>query len=223
MQQIMAEKLLANLDTMDQRVQKEIVDLINNLRRNVKPKPANMLKLTWNEDAAGISEFWIRKCNFNHSPASQRTINETQCGALMYRANYAASWEHVIKAWYSQEENFSYGIGLRLPYGWIAHFTQLVWAKSHEIGCQVVLCNKDFIYSCNFCPGGNDYTMIGLPYESGKPCGRCPGHCDAGLCTNPCLYNDKYINCESLKQDCESDYLVKIGCQATCKCPTEIK
>ncbi|XP_069092227.1 cysteine-rich venom protein-like [Pleurodeles waltl] len=216
-------KLLVNLDTMDGRVQNAIVDLMNNLRRNVKPKAANMLKLSWNEDTAAIAEVWIRKCNFNHSPLELRTLNGTLCGALMYRANYAASWEHVIRAWHSQEDNYAYGIGQRTPYAWIAHYTQLVWAQSHEVGCQVVLCNKDFIYSCNFCPGGNDYTKISFPYESGKPCGRCPNDCDAGLCTNPCPFHDKFINCESLKEDCKYDYLVRAGCKATCKCTTEIK
>ncbi|XP_069092229.1 cysteine-rich venom protein-like [Pleurodeles waltl] len=223
MPQCTGQKLLGHLDTMDGHVQKDIVNLMNTLRRNVKPKAANMLKLKWNEEAATIAELWVRKCNFNHSPIAQRTLNATTCGEIMYKTNYAASWEHVINTWYKQEDNFTYGMGERTPYAWIAHYTQLVWAQSHEVGCQVALCDKDFIYSCNFCPAGNEYTRMGLPYESGDSCGRCPKDCDAGLCTNPCPYHDKYINCQALKGDCLSDSLVRTGCQATCKCTTEIK
>ncbi|XP_078502864.1 cysteine-rich venom protein-like [Lissotriton helveticus] len=223
MQQCTGQKLLSNLDTMNGHVQIDIVNLMNDLRRNVKPKSSNMIKLTWNEEAATFAEIWVRKCIFNHSPQAQRTRNATACGEIMYKTNVPASWEYVIKTWYKQEENFTYGIGERTPDAWIAHYTQLVWALSHEVGCQMALCNKDFIYSCHFCPAGNEYTRMGLPYESGTPCARCPTNCDAGLCTNPCPYHDKYINCQALKEDCRSDSLVRSGCQATCMCTTEIK
>ncbi|XP_069461869.1 cysteine-rich venom protein-like [Ambystoma mexicanum] len=223
LQQSTGSKLLASVETNIPSVQNEIIGLINTIRRNVKPQAQNMLKMTWSEHAAASAEAWVRKCNFNHSPVKDRTLNETICSELLFKASYPASWTHIIRTWFKQEENFTYGVGEKFVDAQIGHYTQMVWARSNQMGCQVAFCGKAFIYSCIFCPAGNDYTRMGLPYEMGTTCKRCPNDCEDGLCTNPCPYTDKYVNCDEMKDDCEFDSLVREGCKATCQCTTEIK
>nr|CAD7586036.1 unnamed protein product [Timema genevievae] len=69
------------------------------------------------------------------------------------------------------------------------HYTQLVWADTHLVGCGSISFpsgswNKNQL-ACNYGPGGN---MIGASvYKEGKPCSKCPEgtKCDAkdtGLC-----------------------------------------
>ncbi|XP_069461866.1 cysteine-rich venom protein-like isoform X2 [Ambystoma mexicanum] len=214
---------LPRLDTNNEKVKKEIVGLINDLRRNVKPQSQNMLKMRWSEDAATVGDIWYKQCVFYQPPTKTRSITTNSCGETVYKTNHPISWADVINTWYNQQENFTFGIGERFSNAHISHYTQIVWAVSYQVGCQVAYCNTDYMYSCTFCPAGNDYSRTDTPYEAGEPCQKCPAHCDEGLCTNPCAFEDIYGNCNELKDACLNDQIVKAGCKATCKCTTEIK
>merc|ERR1712241_1096956 len=60
--------------------------------------------------------------------------------------------------------------------GEIGHYTQLVWADTHEVGCgfmtSVKSGNFENVLVCNYGPGGN---FGGEPlYQQGRPGSRCP-------------------------------------------------
>lgn len=103
----------------------------------------------------------------------------------------------------------------------MGHYTQMVWASTHEIGCGLSKCSlkltgKTFYnYICNYCPmwvtfqaielfsrlnsRGNRPGKLGRPYRKGKPCGMCPKNCYAKkLCTNSCHVADLWSNCRQL-------------------------
>ncbi|XP_069092233.1 cysteine-rich venom protein-like isoform X2 [Pleurodeles waltl] len=210
-------------DTSNEDVQEEIVNTLNQLRRSVNPQAQNMLKLRWSDDAAAVALVWIRKCHFGHHPVRMRPVNATLCSELLYKTYIPHEWTTVIDEWFNQKDNFTYGVGEQFNNAQVGDYTQMVWALSHQVGCHVAFCGTDFMYSCSFCPAGNDHKRMASPYEAGKPCGRCPNYCDDGLCTNPCIYKDNYVNCEELKHGCHTDPIIKDGCKATCKCTTEIK
>ncbi|KAF1574066.1 Cysteine-rich venom protein, partial [Eudyptes moseleyi] len=205
--------------------QKLIVDRHNTLRRGVKPTASNMLKMEWCPLAAKNAQKWANQCTLSHSPANVRRTT-VQCGENLFMSSAPFSWSDVIQAWYNEEQDFEYGTGAKTQGAVIGHYTQLVWYNSYQIGCAVAYCPRNqykYFYVCQYCPPGNIEMQIATPYKSGPKCADCPDHCDRGLCTNPCKYQDLFVNCKTLKTLFSCDHsLVKEKCPATCQCTTEI-
>ncbi|CAL4078789.1 unnamed protein product [Meganyctiphanes norvegica] len=96
--------------------------------------------------------------------------------------NSANQWSLVIQGWYNEVFNtpisivdsFDSGVTTRK----IAHYTQLVWAETYEIGCGAVsYSNSKYgydsstLYVCNYGPGGN---ILGEEmYKTGNPASEC--------------------------------------------------
>ncbi|XP_078502861.1 cysteine-rich secretory protein 3-like isoform X2 [Lissotriton helveticus] len=195
-----------------------IVEKHNELRRAVKPCPGNMLRMEWSAEAAKNAELWAKNCNFCHSEEDKRTIPAWSCGENLFMASYCANWTEAIQEWFDEEQNYTYGIGPAHEHAMIGHFTQVVWARSFQIGCAVARCKTFYLYVCDYCPAGNEADQIKKPYESAKPCEKCPKHCDKGLCTNPCPYLDKIGNCKKFKRLCKRKQAFRDQCEETCLC-----
>ncbi|XP_029893720.2 cysteine-rich venom protein DIS2-like [Aquila chrysaetos chrysaetos] len=206
--------------------QKQILEQHNEIRRSVVPTARNMLKMVWSEEAAKNAQKWANKCGMKISPRDQRVINGVTCGENVLLSSYPKTWAEAIKVWYSQSSNFKYGFGATAKNVNIENYTQLIWYNSYQIGCAVAYCSKNqfnYFYVCQYCPAGNNAMQIATPYKSGPKCADCPGHCDRGLCTNPCKYQDVFGNCRNLKTlfSCNNSF-VKEKCPATCRCTTKI-
>ncbi|NXL46169.1 CRIS2 protein, partial [Podilymbus podiceps] len=213
------------LSTSGENQQSLIVNQHNALRRGVKPTASNMMKMEWNYAAAQNAQKWANKCTLRHSPANMRTTN-VLCGENLFMSSAPLSWSHAIQAWYKEVKNFEYGIGAKPPGAVIGHYTQLIWYNSYQIGCAVAYCPRNqfnYFYVCRYCPAANNAMQIATPYRSGPKCADCPGHCDRGLCTNPCKYQDFHGNCRNLKILFSCNHsLLKEKCHATCRCTTQI-
>ncbi|XP_064002801.1 cysteine-rich venom protein ophanin-like [Pogoniulus pusillus] len=185
-----------------------------------------MLKMVWSEKAAKNAQKWAKKCEMRISPKEMRTINGATCGENVLLSANPKTWTEAIQVWYSQSSNFKYGYGSTAKNSNIENYTQLIWYNSYQIGCAVAYCPTNrfsYFYVCQYCPSGNNAMQIATPYKSGPKCGDCPGHCERGLCTNPCKYQDQYANCNNMKDLFGCSYsLVKDKCRATCKCTTQI-
>ncbi|XP_056287748.1 cysteine-rich venom protein-like [Pseudoliparis swirei] len=133
------------------------------------------------------------------------------------------AWSDVVQDWYDEVNNWRYGVGSTNGSA-VGHFTQVVWYRSHEVGCAMAYCPNSYdkyFYVCQYCPPGN--LQYARPYKSGSPCADCPDACDDNLCTNPCPYNDLYGNCGQLKTDLTCAHTaVSKGCPASCQCTTEL-
>uniref|UniRef100_A0A8C8ZQF2 ShKT domain-containing protein n=1 Tax=Prolemur simus TaxID=1328070 RepID=A0A8C8ZQF2_PROSS len=206
-------------------IQMEIINKHNDLRRMANPSASNMLKMTWNAEAAKNAENWANKCTLSHSPPNQRQIR-CNCGENLFMSSGPTSWSDAIQTLYDEAKNFKYGFGGIRPNAKIDHYTQLVWATSHQLGCALGHCphkTLQYFYVCQYCPGGNNVRTKKTPYKIGKPCGECPAHCENGLCTNSCMYVNKYRNCAELVKQVGCDAkITKESCRATCKCPSKI-
>ncbi|NXO48887.1 CRIS2 protein, partial [Aramus guarauna] len=213
------------LSTRKPDQQKLIVDKHNTLRRGVKPTASNMMRMEWSHPAAKNAENWANKCTSSHSPANMRRTT-VQCGENLFMSSAPFSWSSAIEAWYNEEKDFQYGTGAKTKNAVIGHYTQMVWYNSYQIGCAVAYCPNSkykYFYVCQYCPAGNNAMQIATPYKSGPKCADCPGHCDRGLCTNPCQFQDEFGNCRNLKILFSCSYsLVKQKCPATCKCAKQI-
>ncbi|XP_026700915.1 LOW QUALITY PROTEIN: cysteine-rich secretory protein 2 [Athene cunicularia] len=206
--------------------QKQILDLHNEIRRSVVPTASNMLKMVWSEKAAKNAEKWAKNCGMKISPRDQRVINGVTCGENVLLSSNPKTWAEAIQVWRSQSSNFKYGFGATAKNVNIENYTQLIWYNSYQIGCAVAYCPKKqfkYFYVCQYCPSGNRASQIATPYKSGPKCADCPGHCDKGLCTNPCKYQDLAENCGNLKSlfGCGHPQMKK-NCPATCTCTTQI-
>uniref|UniRef100_A0A670IFX5 SCP domain-containing protein n=1 Tax=Podarcis muralis TaxID=64176 RepID=A0A670IFX5_PODMU len=165
---------------------KLIVDKHNALRRGVQPPASNMLKMRWNSAAEANAKRWASNCKFAHSPSNQRVADGISCGENIYASSHATPWNDVIQAWYNEVKDFKYGDGAVRPGAVTGHYTQVVWHKSHLIGCHDAHCPQSrmkYLYVCQYCPAGNMMGSLQTPYKSGSPCGNCPGSCDNGLCS----------------------------------------
>uniref|UniRef100_A0A3B5KX06 SCP domain-containing protein n=1 Tax=Xiphophorus couchianus TaxID=32473 RepID=A0A3B5KX06_9TELE len=140
--------------------QTEIVNKHNTLRRGVQATASNMMKMSWNKEAATNSEKWAATCSMKHSPAT------SGCGENLYMAT-----------------NFLYGVG-SINGGVVGHYTQVVWATSKNTGCAMAYCSNStykYFYVCHYCPQGN-YNFTN-PYNSGTSCSDCPSACYNKLCS----------------------------------------
>lgn len=65
----------------------------------------------------------------------------------------------AIKTWWLEKDNFTFG-SANNDLLVIGHYTQMVWATTHEVGCGFNKCDKIgdipvkryYSYVCNYCP-----------------------------------------------------------------------
>ncbi|KAJ6659639.1 hypothetical protein lerEdw1_018608 [Lerista edwardsae] len=169
---------------LSEDAKKEIINTINNYRRQVKPTARNMLKAIWDQKASESAKKWAMTCKESASDVSvNRVVDGVYCGESISRSNFARSWSEVLAYWYKSGVNFTYGVEMKKPpFG----YTQLIWDKSYRIGCAFTYCPKTtytLFYICHYCPTGNLMNQITTPYKKGPPCGDCPNHCEDKLCS----------------------------------------
>ncbi|XP_038032772.1 cysteine-rich venom protein-like [Anas platyrhynchos] len=198
----------------------------NQIRRSVVPTARNMLKMVWNERAAKNAQKWAKKCEMEISPTDQRVIDGITCGENILLSSQPKTWAETIQVWNSQGSNFKYGFGATTKNANVKSYAQLVWYNSYQVGCAVAYCPRNqynYFYVCHYCPPGNNIMQVAAPYKSGPRCADCPGHCDNGLCTNPCRHRDAFPNCKNMRTlfGCRHP-VVREKCAATCKCTTQI-
>ncbi|CAH0557855.1 unnamed protein product [Brassicogethes aeneus] len=196
-----------SLSTHRKRIQDKIVLYHNFFRTQVSPPAANMLRMKWHKGAAKAAQKWADECMMlNHDNTTGRFIKEYgSCGQNIFIASHKVPWLFAIKTWWLEKDLFTFGTKNNLTL--VGHYTQMVWAATHEVGCGVTKCNHFgnftgkvyYNYVCNYCPIGNRPKRVGKPYRRGKPCNSCKKHCHHGkLCKNVCAYADQWANCRQL-------------------------
>ncbi|XP_071768599.1 cysteine-rich venom protein [Centroberyx gerrardi] len=212
---------LVSVCTEDPAVQAQIVDQHNAFRRAVEPTASDMLIMNWSDEVAATAQAWVDKCILAHGPTSSRMLEGYALGENLFYASALHSWEAVVNAWHSEVANYQYPNGSANGRA-IGHYTQVVWYSSYKVGCGAKLCpNNIYFYGCHYYRAGNFRTVA--PYKAGPPCASCPNACENKLCTNPCPYINRFLNCPALKKQAGcSNKLVYAWCPAACKCTDEI-
>ncbi|RUS85665.1 hypothetical protein EGW08_006541 [Elysia chlorotica] len=140
-----------------------ILKLHNDYRQAEPAK--TMPALTWNDDLAQQAQAWTDKCGFSHQSgkpwgeniAAKSARSTTNTAALDYMFNL---W--TKEAQYNTDGSFSCCTQREHT---CCHLTQVVWAKTTEIGCGLTLCptlttssgsmsNSAFL-ACYYNPPGN--------------------------------------------------------------------
>ncbi|XP_027694154.1 cysteine-rich venom protein-like [Vombatus ursinus] len=121
----------------------KIVNKYNELRRMTNPTARNILKMLNVSELQQVREHVI---DFPDVLAN--------CGENIYTSTGIKSWSDVIQEFYDEVKDFLYGYRPTKK-AVIGHYTQLVWATSHQFGCALSHClHKKFqyFYVCHYCP-----------------------------------------------------------------------
>ncbi|XP_062279122.1 cysteine-rich venom protein [Scomber scombrus] len=219
--QVHSACVVVNICPENTTIQAEIVDVHNAFRRAVQPTASNMLTMSYSEDVAVSAQAWVDQCILAHGAPSTRMLNGYELGENLFYSGAPAPWTSVINAWHSEVGHYQYPKG-STNNGSIGHYTQVVWNSSYKVGCGMKLCpNGIYFYGCHYYRAGNFKGWP--PYKAGPSCASCPNNCVDKLCTNPCPYINKFINCPQMKKSTGcGNKLVSTWCPASCRCATEI-
>ncbi|XP_049318679.1 peptidase inhibitor 16 isoform X3 [Astyanax mexicanus] len=155
--------------------QQRIVNLHNHHRSTVEPPAADMIHMKWSGELALIAKEYATKCIWEHNPDSQNIMGEN-----LFITTGPLDIEKALSDWFMEHKHYSYDNNTCAENEMCGHYTQMVWAKTKEVGCGSHLCETvetlDFkdatLLVCNYLPLGN--YMGHKPYQVGEQCSKCP-------------------------------------------------
>lgn len=122
--------------------------------------------LAWSSNLASSAQSWANRlaseCRFALRHSKPVGENAWAGEGRSYSVN------EMVRAWYVEERNYSYGSARSNGRGIIGHFTQMVWAGSRKVGCGVARCGNKSYAICQYHPAGN---YVGHYHKNVKP--RC--------------------------------------------------
>uniref|UniRef100_A0A3Q2P5B1 ShKT domain-containing protein n=1 Tax=Fundulus heteroclitus TaxID=8078 RepID=A0A3Q2P5B1_FUNHE len=138
-----------------------------------------------------------------------------ELGENLFFSSSPSSWTSVISAWHFEKSHYRYPNGSTNGQP-IGHYTQVTTVYTGLMLSMLLFFL--FLFKLKL---GNFKRWP--PYKVGTSCASCPNNCVDNLCTNPCPYINRFINCPKLKvtNGCNNP-LVYAWCPASCKCTTEI-
>lgn len=110
--------------------------------------------LKWSDTVAQAAQAWAddlkanNNCNLIHNP--NRKYGEN-IGAGSGRLTPAA----IVGLWAAESVDYDYASNSCSPGRVCGHYTQVVWARSTEVGCGAASCGGMSVWVCNYNPMGN--------------------------------------------------------------------
>lgn len=162
-----------------------LVELHNYYRGQVSPSASAMLPLKWDPSLKLIAEGYSTKCIWNHNPELEDT------GENLFAGTGPLDLREALEKWYMERQDYDFQNNSCDEDKMCGHYTQMVWAGTHRVGCAFHLCNSmegldwervSFLV-CNYYPAGNYEDE--RPYVEGDSCSRCPENfqkCENNLC-----------------------------------------
>ncbi|XP_022095539.1 cysteine-rich secretory protein 2-like [Acanthaster planci] len=205
---------------------KKILTKHNELRASVSPGASDMKYMTWDANLASMAQRWADRCRFEHGQAINPSSFDPVGQNIFVRGgnpNKPPPASDFVQFWYSEVSGYHYSSNECSGDGReCGHYTQVVWADSHKVGCGVKFCSSignernAWFVVCNYGPAGNFHGE--KPYQTGAVCSQCGDDtpfCFRGLChrCNPqsnseCTCAKRCKNCGTLNSN-----------RCTCSCP----
>ena len=166
-----------------------------------EPTATDMVKLDWDETLALVIQNWVDRCTWGHNPNRTNEYGALVGGNTYVGENLAVYLttgsppnlvDFALDAWSDEVAGYTYG-----PFdGNSGHYTQLVWADTHRVGCGLAVCPGSafgypnsftaYYLGCDYARGGNFFGRY--PYQAGPTASHCPPEYPAvenGLCVMP--------------------------------------
>jgi len=175
-------------------------------------KAANMLNMTWDADLAELAQRWVNTCPGGHEV---QNYDRYMFGFYTVGQNYAGTssatdtWGKMVDLWINERDDYTYTSNSCAAGKKCGHYTQVVWAKSHKVGCAAAACPNysdnagKFQFICNYAPGGNSNNES--PYVDGgsspasdcetKVSGKNLCDCSGQICRNNAQLDVKTCKC----------------------------
>src|SRR5262245_56426558 len=139
-----------------------------------EPTATDMVKLAWDDDLALVAQSWVDRCIYGHNP--NRT---SEYGALVGGSTYVGEnlavylttgappnlVDFALGIWFDEVADYTYGPVDSAEVGTSGHYTQLVWADTHRVGCGLAVCPGStfgfpnsftaYYLGCDYAMGGN--------------------------------------------------------------------
>nr|CAD7256847.1 unnamed protein product [Timema shepardi] len=152
-----------------------------------QPSAANMNKISWDDELAGIAQRWVDQCQIDHDSCRR-------CGWAAHNVSTmprpspsgtATDMPEKLPTFQEKLQNIIPEPNSEV----VGHYTQVVWADTTLVGCGLIYYPDGvwniYYMACNYGPAGN---IIGDSlYKEGTPCSECAGGCDityTGLCAH---------------------------------------
>ncbi|XP_069731853.1 peptidase inhibitor 16 isoform X2 [Phaenicophaeus curvirostris] len=158
-----------------------ILDGHNKYRAQVSPPAMDMLKMSWDTELEAFAQAYAEKCIWDHNKERGRR------GENLFAMAPTLDLEFAVEDWNGEEKYYNLTTSTCVPGQMCGHYTQVVWANTHQIGCGAKFCEKIdgietegmYLLVCNYYPPGN---MKGRkPYKEGPSCSQCP---EGRVCVN---------------------------------------
>lgn len=162
-----------------------LVELHNHYRGQVSPSASAMLPLKWDPSLKLLAEGYAAKCIWNHNPELEDT------GENLFAGTGPLDLRVAMEKWFLEHLDYDFQNNSCDEDKMCGHYTQMVWAGTHRVGCAFHICNSmegldweriSFLV-CNYYPAGNYEDE--RPYVEGDWCSRCPENlqkCENNLC-----------------------------------------
>jgi len=199
-------------------------------------KAADEMKVKWNDGLASRAQQWADKCEWEHgltkdcdgNPAGQNMW--VKAGSRGYPS---VDMHSVVKSWADEKSFYHYSTDKCQRGKMCGHYTQVVWAKSREVGCGAKQCKKlkvdgktwtnAVIVVCDYSPAGNYKNK--KPFTKGVSCSACEAltggktgwMCEDNLC-NPCTRKTDGSKCKCGSSKCDNGGKFNSDL-CTCDCP----
>ncbi|KFU92443.1 Peptidase inhibitor 16, partial [Chaetura pelagica] len=166
---------------------KIILDEHNKYRSQVSPPAVDMLRMTWDVELEAFAQAYAEKCIWDHNKERGRR------GENLFAMAPILDLEFAVEDWNAEEKYYNLSTSTCVPGQMCGHYTQVVWASTHQIGCGSKFCEKIegletedmYLLVCNYYPPGN---MKGRkPYKEGPSCSQCP---EDRVCVNSLCEGD---------------------------------
>ncbi|VDD76757.1 unnamed protein product [Mesocestoides corti] len=139
---------------------------------------------------------WVRRCEFEHPDRNVHTQYKGIGQNLAIMTIGSPDWLRMAQGWYNEIKDYDYASDRCR--GVCGHYTQMIWAKTTEVGCAAQRCDSTmpswnppvYLLACQYKPSGNWNGQ--KPYESGRSCSGCP---EGSVChRNQCVTGSLGIN-----------------------------
>ncbi|XP_058500030.1 peptidase inhibitor 16-like [Solea solea] len=162
-----------------------LVELHNHYRGQVSPSASAMLPLKWDPSLKLLAEGYAAKCVWNHNPELKDT------GENLFAGTGSLDLREALEKWFLEHLYYDFNNNSCDEDKMCGHYTQMVWADTHRVGCAFHLCStmeglgweRVSFLVCNYYPPGN-YDDV-RPYVEGDWCSQCPENlheCENNLC-----------------------------------------